>query len=331
MNIRINSVLWQLLVLVFGVLVCGCRHIPLMDPHTGIYIKFDIKVNPDVIDSNPEDYPFPDIVRGSMPRSLRVCFYDIESHDLVAEDFIGSEGGFINVQAGVYDIIVYNLGTEVTQVIGSASRSGVYAYTSSSGSVLTMSKADENGDMLQFNYPVIYEPDHLYVGRKENVEIPVVREDNRILVIDMDMSSLLESYTVKFLNIVGADRILSAFCYITGQSPQRYLWDKRYPGNLCAIVFDAPIDAERGIIRTAFNTFGRYPYSTSGVYLNFLVNDKTGHRYQWIFDVTEQLDDPDNEERAIDIINPIIVPEKEEGGFTPSVGEWNAEIIHVPL
>ena len=332
MSISMNSVARLVLSLVtFGAIVCSCHHIPLMDPYSGVYIKFNIRIDPDMFDYNLEDYPYPNIVRGSMPHSLRVCFYDIESHDLVMEEYVGSEGGFINVEAGVYDIVVYNLGTEVTRVTGTASRAGAYAYTSNSGSILNMSKADENGEVIQLNYPVIYEPDHLYVGRKENVEIPVVAADNRVLVIEVDMSTLLESYTFEILNIVGAERIQSATCFVTGQSPQRYLWDKRHPGNLCAITFGAPVDVEHGVVRTAFNTFGRYPYSTSGVYVNFLVNDKGGHRYQWIFDITEQFDDPDNERHEIKIINTIVIPEEEQGGFTPSVGDWNAEIVYVPL
>ena len=47
--------------------------------------------------------------------------------------------------------------------------------------------------------------------------------------------------------------------------------------------------------------------------------------------MTEQFDNPDNEEHDIFISEPIVVPEKEQGGFTPTVGDWNAEIIHVPL
>lgn len=332
MSVSMNSVARLVLSLVtFGAIVCSCHHIPLMDPHSGVYIKFNIQVQPDVIDCNPVDYPFPDIVRGKMPTSLRVCFYDIETHDLVMEEYVGSEGGFINVAAGVYDIIVYNLGTEVTRVTGTASRAGAYSYTSSSGSVLNMSKSDSDGQVTQINYPVIYEPDHLYVGTKENVEIPVVSDDNRIVVIEVDMTPLLESYTFEILNIVGADRIQSATCYVTGQAPQRYLWDRRHPGNVCAILFGAPVDISQGVIRTAFNTFGRYPYSTSGVYLNFLVNDKGGHRYQWIFDISDQFDDPDNERHEIKIINTIVIPEEERGGFSPSVGDWNAEIVYVPL
>lgn len=316
---------------VFGSLMCGCQHIPLMDPHSGVYIKFNIQVDPDIVDYRSEDYPYPEIVRGAMPRSLRVCFYDIESHNLVMEEFVGSEGGFINVSAGVYDVIVYNLGTQVTQVTGTSSRAGAYAYTGKSGTVLNLSKSNEDGEVTQINYPIIYEPDHLYVGRKESVEIPVVSDNNRIVVIDLDMDSLLESYTFEVLNITGAERIRKATCYVTGQAPQRYLWDKRHPGNMCAIVFGAPVDQQNGVIRTAFNTFGRYPYSTSGVYLNFLVDDFSGNKYQWIFDITDQFDNPDNKEHSIKIISPIVIPEKEQGGFTPSVGDWNAEIIHVPL
>ena len=161
--------------------------------------------------------------------------------------------------------------------------------------------------------------------------IPVVPEDSRIVIIDLDVTPLLESYTIQLLNVVGAERIRSASCYVTGQAPQRYLWDKRYPGNLCAVVFEAPVNVEDGTIITAFNTFGRFNQVSAGVYLNLLVDDVNGRKYQWVYDITEQFDNPDNEKHDIVIISAIVIPDKEEGGFNPSVSDWNAEIITVPL
>ena len=322
----------RLLALVFfTVLSVSCRHIPLMEPHSGVYIKFNVKVQPDVVDYNPEDYPFPGIVRGAMPQTFRVCFYDAETHDLLTEDYLGNEGGFVDINPGLYDIMVYSMGTELTRVTGVSSRAAAYAYTSGPGMNLTMTRGNEDGDIIRINYPVIYEPDHLYVGRAERVEIPVVSEDSRVIVIPFDVRTLLESYTFEAVNIVGAERIQSASCYVTGQAPQRYLWDERHPGNVSAIVFDAPVDVENGCIRTAFNTFGRYPYSTSAVFVNLYITDKGGNKYQWIFDVTEQFDNPDNERKSIIIYNAIVVPEHPEGGFSPNVNDWNTEIIDVPL
>lgn len=326
-----NRLFGNLFFLVLAVLTVSCRRIELREPHSGVYIKFNIQDEPGIISMYDADYPFPDIVRGKRPQSLRVCFYDPVSHNLVAEDFLGPEGGFVNIAAGVYDVMAYSLGTEVLRVAGSESRAGCYAYSSRAGYSINLTRSDDNENIERYSFMVIHEPDHIYVGRKADVEIPVVPEDNRIVVIELDESPLLESYTFKALNIVGAERIQTATCYVTGQASQRYLWDSRYSNNQCAIGFDAPVDLLSGTVTTAFNTFGRFPGSSSRVFLNLLISDKSGGKYQWIFDVTEKFDNPDNEKHEISIVSAIVIPEKEQGGFTPSVGDWNAEIITVPL
>ena len=314
-----------------GMASVSCHRIELKEPHSGVFVKFEIQVNPDIVSMHEESYPFPAIVRGSMPTAMQVCFYDVVSHELVYETFISSAGDFIDVPAGTYDIIAYSLNTEVTNVTGTSTRAGGYAYTSGPGTVLSLTRTTGFEEMDPLYYPVIYEPDHLYVGREENVVIPVVPEDNRIVVIDMDVPPLLESYTIQLLNIVGAERIRKATCYVTGQASQRYLWDKRYPSNVCAVVIDAPVNVADGTVLTAFNTFGRFRQVSAGVFLNVLIDDVNGRKYQWVFDVTEQFDNPDNEKHDITIMSAIVIPEKEEGGFSPSVDDWNAEIITVPL
>ena len=316
---------------VAGILLASCHRIELKEPHSGVFIKFDIQVHPDIMSMYGEDYPFPAIVKGMMPTAMEVCFYDVVSHERVFETFVSSAGDFIDVPAGMYDIIAFSLNSEVTNVTGTSSRAGGYAYTSGPGMVLSLTRTSDFEELDPLYYPVIYEPDHLYVGREENVVIPVVPEDNRIVVIDMDVTPLLESYTIQLLNIVGAERIRKATCYVTGQASQRYLWDKRYPSNVCAVVIDAPVNVADGTVLTAFNTFGRFRQVSAGVFLNVLIDDVNGRKYQWVFDVTEQFDNPDNEKHDITIISAIVIPEKEEGGFSPSVDDWNAEIITVPL
>ena len=67
------------------------------------------------------------------------------------------------------------------------------------------------------------------------------------------------------------------------------------------------------------------------MYLNVLVTGTDGGHYQWIYDVTDQFDNPDNINHALIIDEDIIIPEKSEDGFRPEVQDWNTEIIYVPL
>ena len=196
---------------------------------------------------------------------------------------------------------------------------------------LTMTKGKEDGVPVQMNFPVIYEPDQILVGRAENVVVPVRSEIEQTVFLEVEMPSLLETYTFEVLDIQGAENISSIACYITGQAPLRYMWDMRFPSSASAITFDVPLDRENGVIKTVFNTFGKHPFSTSDVYLNILISSASGGLYQWVYDVTDQFDNPDNVGHRIVVSESLVVPDAAVGGFTPSVSDWQAEITPVPL
>lgn len=328
-------VLSALAALVFA---ASCRRIPLYDPQSGVYLKLDIRLAIDVdlsadiqVDGNPA---LENKVYGKTPEMVRVCFYDTETHKLESEDFLPPDGGFINIQAGTYDVVIYSLGTESTQVTGAETRAGSYAYTSNTGvKVKNMPTKAEGDDRLPKEVNVIHEPDHLFVGRMSGVEIPVHSEMDETLVLECEMKSLVETYTFEVKYVEGAGNIQTADVYITGQAPLKYLWDERYLGPACAIYFQSEIDLEKGHLFSVFNTFGKFPNAENQVFLNVLVTTGGGGKYQWVFDVTDQFDNPDNLGHEIVIEDPIVVPDggSGTGGFDPVVSDWDVEIIEIPL
>ena len=319
-------------------LSAGCHRIPLHEARSGVYLRLDFhegpatRVSPLKSLNEKEEYDFNYKWYGHVPEQLRVCFYDAVTHRFVTEDFVGREGGFISVPAGDYDVIVYGTGMDVTRVAAMDTRAGGYAYTSGVGSRLRISKVTVNGsDEVHGDYRVIYEPDHIYVGRREGVHVPVQDRQQDFIVYDVYVESLLDTYTFEVYNIINADRIQTADVYITGQAPLRYMWDLRYPTEACAILFSANVDRENGTIRTVFNTFGKLPNLQSLVFLNVLVTDQSGAKYQWIYNVTDQFDNPDNTEHRIIVDDYVEIPDQTTGGFSPDVHDWEAEIEHVPL
>lgn len=297
----------------------SCRRIPLYEAESGVYLKLDLA--------------FEETVRSHVgfrtPASVRVCFYDMDLHSLVAEEFLPTQGGFIYVAPGQYDMIVYSLGTEVTQVDGTDVRALARAFTGNAGQVLKVSKSDGT---LPRNYNVINQPDHLFVGRLSGVHIPVHSTEDPTVVIESRMETLLETYTLELSKLENAASIREAHVYITGQAPSKYMWDGRFPSTPCAIFFPLSISGDEHSIQTVFNTFGRIPGVGSEVYLNVNVTTGSGARYQWIFDVSDQFDNPDNTDSRIVITEPVVVPDDgSTGGMTPSVNDWDAEIINVPL
>lgn len=299
------------------VLAPCCRRIPLYDPCSGIFLQLDIRLADETGLSADIDYDAdPDLlekVRGRMPERVRVCFYDAVTHALAAEDFLPAEGGFIDIPAGTYDLLVYSLGCESTRISDGGGRTGVYAFTG----------GNENA--------VIQEPDHLFAGRIPGVTVPVRAEMDRTVVINCELTTILETYTLEVKHVEGAGRIREAEVYVSGQAPGKYLWDRRFQNKPCAVAFRCRIDAGKGHLFSVFNTFGKLPGVRSDVYLQVLATSEDGGRYQWTFDVTDQFDNPDNIGHEIIIDEPVTVPESGTGGLLPTVGNWNTEVTELPL
>jgi len=320
-------------------LATSCKRIPLYDPLTNVYLKLDLQLKIDVelsadiqIDGNPE---LEAKVYGKKTEMVRACFYDSSTHKLVTDEFLAPEGGFVNIAPGVYDVMVYSLGTETTQITGTDSRGMAYAFTSQTGTrVKVQSKA--GGESEPVNVNVIYEPDHVWVGRVSGVVIPAqvaeVREVTTI-VIESSMTPLLETYTLQIKNVNGAGNIRKADIYVTGQAPGKYLWDGRYSFTPVAISFPMVVAPGDGKLLTVFNTFGKLPGVEADVIMNILVTTEGGGRYQWTFDVTDQFDNPDNTGHEIIIDEPVDVPSPDAGagGFMPTVDDWAVEIVDIPL
>ena len=330
--------IWKslLLLALFSATPLSCRRIPLYDPQAGVYLKLDIQLNTNIhlnddidIEGDPELH---DKVYGKVPELVRACFYDPDTHQLVAEDILPAGGGFIDIDAGVYDLIVYSLGTESTRVADTDVRAAAYAYTSNVGNQLRLTKTEDDGTVTYDNQQVIYEPDHMFVGRKASVVIPVRSENDRVVVIESSLTSLVESWSFEVLYVEGAGRISKADVYITGQAPSKYLWDERFPRYPSTLYFPVEVNTRKGHIYSVFNTFGKFPNYQNKVYLNVLVTDSQGERYLWVFDVTEQFDNPDNIHNEIIIDEPIEVPESGEGhGIWQRVTDWDETVINIDI
>ena len=334
---------WGLLSLVV-LLLCltgltSCHHIQLLEPATGVYLKMDITIGAKTElaggDSFPDQALWNSIVVGKTPDVYRLSMYDRETGKLAYEDFIPTEGAFIEAPTGYYDIILTSMGAEAVRVDGLATKGAARAYTLETGTavkVTKVTKGDEEAD-VNIQYPIHFMPDHVYVGVAENVYIPVRSNVTKAIAIELELKTIDDTYTFEATNIEGAERIASMTCYITGQVTAKYLWDGRYPNDLCAIPVPVVIDnsGETPAVRGVFNTLGKHPNALANVFLNIMVENGQGELFQWIYDVTDQFHNPDNTKHEIVVTDHMVVPDAEKGGFTPSVGDWAAEIIYVPL
>ena len=317
-------------------LITGCRRIQMHEVESGVYLRVSVDSSLDPamealldFDARPA---LLDKVAGKTPELVRACFYDAVSHELVKEDFLPAQGGFVDVPAGAYDVVVYNLGTEVTQVSGTETRAGGYAFTGQTGSRVKMQGVSgKAGEDETDEQPVVYEPDHLFVGRIAGALVPVHPTDAETLVLSAELSRLSESWILEVVDVEGAERIRKAEVYLTGQAADRFLWDGRTSNHACALGFETEIDVAEGRLFAVFNTFGKCSQPEADVIVNVLVTTANGSRCRYVFDVTDQWLNPDNSAHRLVVEEPLEIPgdDYQGGGFDPIVNDWDGEAIPV--
>ena len=329
-----------LLLAMLGVVFTACRRIPMYESTSGVYMRLKLDLEQEQQFGGLVDFQtHPELlekVNGKMPEMVRVCFYDAVSHELVAEDFLPPEGGFVNVAPGDYDVIIYSLGTSVTQVEGTGTRAGAYAFTSRTGTKLKVSgspaDAGDEDPEAEDGQPVIYEPDHLYVGRIADASIPVHSEgESSAVVLESELKRFTESWSLEVLAVEGAQYIAGVNAYLIGQAAGHYLWDRRSTNHPASLVCPLLVDVSTGQLWTVFNTFGKFPQAESDVVVYILVTTTAGARCSFIFDVTEQWLNPDNMAHRIVIDKLLEIPDDSYSGsgFEPVVSDWDVEEIEV--
>ena len=326
----------RILLLLLILALVACHRIPMYEASSGVFLRLDLQTELDAEFSENIDFAaHPELLAkltGKAPEMVRACFYDAVSHELVAEDYLPPEGGFIHIPTGVYDVLVYSLGTEATQVDGTRTRAGAYAFTSATGARVKVQTKADSGEGAVAEQAVIWEPDPLYAGRIAGAVIPVYPEgEEESVVLESVLKRSVESWSLEIREVEGAERIAGAEAYVIGQAAGRYLWDGRSTNHPASLVCPLVVNAAKGQLWTVFNTFGKFPEAESDVVVDLLVTTTGGARCSYIFDVTDQWVNPDNTAHRIVIDVLVEIPDDNYsgGGFDPLVEEWDGEEIDI--
>ena len=182
-----------------------------------------------------------------------------------------------------------------------------------------------NGGSLS-NQLIINEPDHLYVARLEQVVVPERSVEDETVELYAEAETILETYLFRATHIAQIEHATSVKAFVSGQAQAKHLWDGRFTADQATIGFDCIADKTTGELYAYFNTFGKLPNVQNKVYLHLFVGNASGDAYEYVFDVTDQFDNPDNK-GVIEVTDEIVVPEPgtDQGGFAPIVDDWEKE------
>ena len=339
----VKSIRLAALLLVCTLLAGACQRRPFSSRNTGVNLV--LKIDTRIVNQ----------VDVALPANMRVGMYNPDNHSLSYADFVGPEGGYISPEPGTYDILVYNFETESTILRGEDDFLKAEAYTNEISPYLkgqlkglleqrrklrqerlaasSVSETAATDDEER----VVYEPDHLFVGRVKGQDIPqlLLEEGDREIVIEVDATSIVETWKIESKGVQGAEYISSISAVISGQAASTYLYSGEDSDESVSVYFTMQTNRARtsdeGMIMGSFNTFGKKPGVESELSLDVSITDSGGNTYDLHYDITS--DFQDNPERVIIIEDDISIdpPSSGGGGFDPSVEDWDNVTSEIEL
>ena len=263
------------------------------------------------------------------PSLMRCIFYDSDNGAFVTQAFLPPHGGIVNlVPSRTYNVLVYNFDTESTWIKEENWFDKIYASTSLiPDSFRTKLKSRSSEDEEQ----IVYDPDHLFVGRLNNVYVPARSVNAEMFVMDVEAKSVVQSWRIELSKVTGVENIGSMAGVITSLSRKNKIGVGELTEEYAAVYFDNQVINENGILTAKFNTFGPNPECIDPQTLSLVFIDIAGKGSTYNFDVSSQM--IDNKEQVIRLNAEIDIPKpmtEGSGGFVPKVDEWedvNTDII----
>ena len=299
-----------------------------------IIIDLDRELDHDIVMSvdKPLEKIYTDKIEGVVPNYYEVLVYDTVTDELVSSNIVGEKGGSLSIFPGTYHLVIYSFGTESTQQKDLHNRNTANAFTTditaSKGQIIKskVNKSDAKSTSKGYeDDPIINEPDHLYTSNEMDVTIDAFTGGEQSVAIRTTVSSILDIYSLEVRNIKGAENIEKVEAFVTGQILSNYFGRQERDSSPATLYVDMSVDVENSRLYTVFNTFGKLPGEQNNIFLDITVTDSDGGQYRYIYDVTDQFDDPGNKDNQLIIDGEIIdIPKAEHGGggFRPIIDEW---------
>ena len=264
------------------------------------------------------------------PSLMRCIFYDSESGAFVTQAFLPPTGGQVSlIPSRTYDVLVYNFDTESTWLEDENWFHKIYASTSlipDSFRTKLRSRATKGEEE-----DIVYDPDHLFVGRLHDVFIPARSVDAPPVVLDVRCETVVESWILEAKTITGKENIGTVAAVITGLSESNRIGPNERSEEFVSVYFDNQVIDDNGLLTARFNTFGWNKDISEPQILSLVFTDIAGKGHVYNIDVSNQF--PGNKEQIIRIETEIDIPEpmtSGDGGFVPKVEDWgeiNTDII----
>ena len=341
---RISNIILAILFMVIPYLT-ACEHRELSDPniehYLRVYLDEEIKnVTCGFYDANLKH---PEYKR---PYVMRVVLADPSSGKVVSERYFQDHGedergyyidGYINAEAGIYNLLVYNFGSPMTQIGNEENYYSMEAYTNPIGEYYLQYLPSSRLEIDEKN--IVYEPEHLFHQIGEPL---VITKTNRVDTLKntsgdwFEAHSVVKSYYLQ-VRIKGIEWVTSAASLLSGMAKSTILHshDGMVTTNPVNLFFTMDYTGKQAvrdgtgntaILYTTFNTFGKVPNVTTSLTLNIEFSRSDGTTQVEEIDITSMFDTPMvRENQWILIDHEIVITPPEDGvagGVDLGVDKW---------
>ena len=310
-------------ILLLSVLVLtsvGCKRRPLVELENNVYLN--ITIDKEIVNYQVQ----------KDPEMMRAIFFDSQTGDFVSHSFLPHYGGYVHVMPGrTYDVLVYNFDTEATIIGRDGNVETIFAYTNLIPDNLKTRlkgrsvKSDEEEN-------ITFEPDHLFVGKLEDVYVPLRGEGMPAYHIDIHAETVVQTWILEVDKVRGAEYVGAVSSVMTGLADHNRIGFDKMSDDECTVFFEVAQLDKDGHFYAKFNTFGYNPERVTSQIFSLVLTDTGGKTWSFNMDVSEKF--KNNPEQYIKIVTDDIEIEKPEvisgGGLAPEVDEWgeiNTEII----
>lgn len=305
-KIHIISIEFVIAMTCVWLVLSACTRIPLYQAGSRIEVIVDWDID------SVKEYRDIDLVQA--------MFYHRETHALVASHILPAHGGEIIMPPGTYDLLLYDLSAERTQVRAWKDRMTIEAYT-------------ENKDEQVFieGQQLVYSPDHFYVARKMAVEIPAMQDTSETVTIRLLASSIVEEYRLEVAALQGAEYVSKVEAFISSQARANYFGRPQRRDQAVTLYLNMSFAEGSPGLQSFFQTFGKLPDLESRVWIRITVINQDGSTQNHNYDITDEFYQDDHDILIPDTIEVEKPDFSVEGGMQPDPVPWEDEKIVITL
>ena len=335
-------------------LITSCAHRELRDPQNTHYVRIylDEQIKNVTCGFYNESLERPEYER---PTVLRAILANQQTGEVVSERILRNSGedakghyidGHIAAKEGVYNFMVYELGSSITLLRDEDNYYGMEAYTNPVNDYLLQYIPATRNEVDNKN--IVNAPEHLFHCACQEIKISNSTETDTIKNVNGDYftaRSIAKSYYIQ-VNVKGFEYITSAASLLNGVAGSVFMsapnelnaedsvhlfFGMNYTGKRAAKSGESTV----ATLYATFNTFGKIPDIPSIYALNFEFMKRDGTSQVVKIDITDLFETPmvkENQWIILDHMIEITPPEGENqgGGMRPGVDEWKdieSEII----